>query len=34
MASGRLDGLEGAGEDPLLERGIADAESSGCFARF
>ena len=34
MAAGRLDGFEGTGEDPLLERGIADAESGGCFARF
>ena len=33
MAAGRLDGVEGSGKDPLLERGIADAERGGGFAR-
>ena len=34
VAAGGLDGLEGAGEDPLLEGGIADAEGGGGFAGF
>ena len=34
VAAGGLDGLEGAGEDPLFERGIADIEGGGGFAGF
>jgi hypothetical protein len=34
MAAGRLDGVNGSGEDPLLERGIADAECGGGFTGF
>jgi hypothetical protein len=32
VAAGGFDGLEGAGEDPLFEGGIADAEGGGGFA--
>ena len=32
VAAGSLDGLDGAGEDPLFEGGIADAEGGCSFA--
>src|ERR1700761_4318458 len=32
MAAGRFDGVDGSGEDPLLERGVADAEGGRGFA--
>jgi hypothetical protein len=34
MAAGGLDGLEGAGQDPLLESGVTDAEGGSGFAGF
>ena len=34
VAAGGLDGLEGSGEDPLLEGGVADAEGGCGFAGF
>jgi hypothetical protein len=33
MAAGGLDGVDRAAEDPLLKRGIADAEGGSCFTR-
>jgi hypothetical protein len=32
MAAGCLDGVDGSGEDPLLEGRVADAECGGGFA--